>query len=340
MIPVPGADVTFETYAEVDVADLNGRPFRLQFPIECGPRVVDADLPVVGRFRTERLALEYVGFEGRPWVPTAFQLPGRDLAGIHTDRLPSYPVGMEFAPIDRNQHASGRLMRPGDYRVVQRGDPALVEVYGEGVLGRMERAADDLQAAVGRRFIVSGGLTYAQTRFPTWLVDPACGEVRLEAPVHACAPDRHLCKFGVTRLEQACAFLSAIRDVKWPMPRVIGIVDELDESYDERDDVAQICIAANAYLGKVLGELVSGMPAHFVRAWRDLLEIESVVEAGEAWRASGMLPHLLGLMDHAEAVGHVDPRRAGPNWANLRTRLVSVEGVMPSVPDAPEGPRP
>lgn len=95
--------------------------------------------------------------------------------------------------------------------------------------------------------------------------------------------------------------------MKWQMPHVIGIVDELDESYDERDDVAQICIAANAYLGKVLGELVSGMPAHLVRAWRDLLEIESVVEAGEAWRASGMLPHLLGLMDHAEAVGHVDP---------------------------------
>lgn len=340
MVPVPAADETFETYAEIDLFDLRGSPVRLQFTVECGPRVVDEDLPVVGRFRMERLALEYVGYEGRPWAPTAFQLPGRSLAEIHADRLPSYPVGMEYVPIDRFRHASGHRMQPDDYRVVQRGDSALINVYGPDVLERMERAADELLAAVGRRFIVSGGLTYAQARFPTWLVDQACGEVRLEPPVHACAPDRHLCKFGITRLEQACAFLSAIRDVKWLMPRVMGIVEHLDEAYDERDDAAQICIAADAYLGKVLGELVAGMPSHLVRAWRELRDIESIVESGEAWRASGMLPHLLGLMDHAEAVGHVDPRRAGSNWSNLRTRLVSIEGVMPSLPDVPEGPRP
>lgn len=340
MFLVTDAPDVFEIHAEIDVFDRESRACRVQFPVNCGPKLVTDPLPVVGRFALEGLRLDYVGYEGRSYAPTAFLLPGGNLAEIYDDRLPSHPIGMDYVTTTRFRHASGRRLTSGDYRTVGRGDAGLAERYGTDAPARMDRAAEELKAAVGRRFIVADGRPYVQTSFPTWMADPALGVVRLEVPAFACAPDRHLLKFGLTRLEEARAFVSAIGDGRWPEPRVLGVVEELDRDFDDRNDAAQICIAANAYLGEVFGRLVLGMPGHLVRVWRDLREIETIVSVGEGWRASAMLPDVLGLMDHAEAVGCVDPVKAGSGWTHLRTRLVSVEGVMatPSVPL--EAPRP
>ena len=337
---MPDTIGSFEVYASVDVFNCLGEACRLQFPVKCGPRIVVGELPVVGRFRMEGLQLEYLGFEGRPYVRTLLHFPGQSLVDVHENMLPSYPIGMGYVPVDHSHQLSGRRLDQNDYRMVGLGDPNLTEVYGDDVVPIMKRAAEDLQAAVGRRFISSRGQTYSQAAFPTWMVDPVLNQVRLEAPAFACAPDRHLLRFGVSRLKDACTYLAAIQAAPAAVANVVGSVTAVDPTYDDRNDAAQICIAANAYLGEILDRLILDMPGPLVCAWRELREIETIVQAGEAWRASRVVPHLLSLMDHAEASGCVDPRKAGPRWSNLRTRLVSVEGVMPSLHESPGGHRP
>ena len=337
---VPDVIDSFEAYASVDAFDRLGKACRLQFPVECGPRVVADDLPVVGRFSIDLLRLEYRGFEGRPYVKTVMCFPGQSLVDVYDDVLVSYPVGMDYVPADHLHHSSGRRLDLNVFRLVSLSDPRLPDVYGDDIVSIMERAAEDLKAAVGRHFISFEGDTYSQAAFPTWLVDPVLNQVRLESPVFSCAPDRDLLKFGVSRLEDACAYLAAINAAPAAVAQVVGSVSAVDPAYDDRNDAAQICIAANAYLGEILDRLILDMPGPLVSAWRDLREIETIVQAGEAWRASGVVAHLLGLMDHAEASGCVDPRKAGARWTNLRTRLVSVEGVMPSLYESLGGHRP